>query len=426
VRTLRVTDRNRADILATKSEGPIARSDRELTLEIWYPAALAPGQRPGGEYQVMTRDPKVLTTLHGRAVRDGQPATDGAPFPLVILSHGYPGNRFLLAHLGENLASKGYVVVAIDHRDSTYDDVKDFASTLYNRPHDQLFVLHEMARLGKGSASFLAGVVDADHTGIVGYSMGGYGAINVIGGGFSTRRVSSATPPLGRLLAERGAANPTYRKSIDRRIAACVAVAPWGMADGYWDAEGLRGIETPVLFVAGSRDTIAGYEKGIRALFQATVNSDRHLLTFINASHNAAAPIPAPPETLLATGSSRPPFLHYARSGVGHPAHEQHPRPLRDGLFRLAAEGRRERIGLLRSADARGGRALEGFPARNGSRPDHRARRGRSASRALTLTALQARFQAAGNPGFAGAGIRLDRIASGSHLAGQIGSPDRL
>jgi predicted dienelactone hydrolase len=54
----------------------------------------------------------------------------------VIISHGYPGNRFLMSHIGENLASKGFVCVSIDHKDSTYDDQKAFASTLYNRPFD--------------------------------------------------------------------------------------------------------------------------------------------------------------------------------------------------------------------------------------------------------------------------------------------------
>ena len=58
------------------------------------------------------------------------------------------GNRFLMSHLGENLASKGFVAVSIDHKDSTYDDQKAFGSTLYNRPFDQLFVLNEIDRLG--------------------------------------------------------------------------------------------------------------------------------------------------------------------------------------------------------------------------------------------------------------------------------------
>ena len=138
--------------------------------------------------------PAVSATLHGQAVRDAQPVK-GA-FPLVIISHGYPGNRYLLSHLGENLASKGFVTVAIDHTDSTYEDQLAFASTLYNRPLDQLFVLNEIERLGQsGSASFLAGLVDASRTGLVGYSMGGYGLVNAIGGGFTDASVSASTAP---------------------------------------------------------------------------------------------------------------------------------------------------------------------------------------------------------------------------------------
>jgi hypothetical protein len=89
VRTLQVTDRNRPDILNTKDGGATARYDRTLTVEVWYPATLAPGQKPGGDYRAMTRDPAITVTLHGQAVRDATPLTS-TPLPLVIISHGYP------------------------------------------------------------------------------------------------------------------------------------------------------------------------------------------------------------------------------------------------------------------------------------------------------------------------------------------------
>ena len=313
VRTLQATDKNRPDILNTKEGSPAARYDRTLTLEVWYPAALAAGQKPGGDYRAITRDPAITVTLHGQAVRDAAPLTSDAPFPLVIISHGYPGNRYLMSHLGENLASKGFVTVSIDHTDSTYDDQKAFGSTLYNRAFDQLFVLNEMERLGKSSGSFLSGRLDASRTGIVGYSMGGYGVVNVVGGGYSKASETIAGAPPNRLLADRGAANPEYRKTIDPRIKAAIAIAPWGMAGGFWDADGLKGIATPVLFVAGSVDEVAGYEKGTKAIYQGAVNADRYLLTFINANHNAGAPIPAPAETYVAAEAGKPAaFAHYA------------------------------------------------------------------------------------------------------------------
>jgi len=171
-----------------------------------------------------------------------------------------------------------------------------------------------MDRLGKpGSGSFLAGRLDAGRTGLVGYSMGGYGAVNVIGGGYSKASETIAGAPPNRLLAERGAANPEYRKTLDPRIKAAIAIAPWGMQGGFWDGEGLKGITTPVLFVAGSVDDVAGYEKGTKAIYQGAVNADRYLLTFVNANHNAGAPIPAPAETYVAAEQGKPPaFAHYA------------------------------------------------------------------------------------------------------------------
>jgi predicted dienelactone hydrolase len=314
VRTIQVTDRDRIDILNTKEGGATARYDRSLTLEMWYPAKLAAGQKPEGDYRVVTRDPAVTATLHGKAVRDAAPETPAAAFPLVIISHGYPGNRFLLSHLAENLASKGFIVASIDHKDSTYDDQKAFASTLYNRSFDQLFVLNEMARFGRaGSGSFLSGLVDANRTGLVGYSMGGYGLVNTIGGGYSKASETYNGAPPNHLLADRGASNPEYRRSIDRRIKAAIAIAPWGMQNGFWDAEGLKGITTPVLFVAGSVDNVAEYEKGTKAIYQQAVNADRYLLTYVNANHNAGAPIPAPAETYAYSEALKSyPYTHYA------------------------------------------------------------------------------------------------------------------
>jgi len=310
VRTIQVTDRNRPDILNTKEGAPTVRYDRTLTLEVWYPAKLAADQKPGGEYKIITRDPSVMATIYGKAVRDAAPL--GGRAPLIIISHGYPGNRFLMSHMGENLASKGFVTVSIDHKDSTYDDQKSFGSTLYNRPFDQLFVLDEIDRLSKaGSRSFLSGLVDASRTGIIGYSMGGYGLVNVIGGGYSAASASFSNAPPNKMLAERSAANPAYQQARDPRVKAAIAIAPWGMQGGFWDAEGLKGIRTPVMFVAGSVDDVAGYEKGTRAIFEGAINADRYLLTFINANHNAAAPMPAPAEVLAAPGTTANAYSHY-------------------------------------------------------------------------------------------------------------------
>ncbi len=297
VKTLKLVNPGQQDIVKFKAGQPMPIYDRPLTLEVWYPAKLAAGQAPGGQYKVLPRDGKTEVTLNGRAVRDAQPDASAGPYPLLIISHGYPGNRFLMSHLGENLASKGYVVVSIDHTDSTYDNQTAFGSTLLNRPLDQLFVLNEMARLGANDpAGTLKGMVNADNTGLIGYSMGGYGVVNTIGGGFTAASVGFSWGTPNGALAVRQAGNPAHTASMDPRVKAAVAFAPWGWNAGFWDAAGLAGIKTPVFFVAGSVDSTSGYAPGVRNIYEGSVNAPRYLLTYENAGHNAGAPMPAPKE----------------------------------------------------------------------------------------------------------------------------------
>ena len=56
------------DVAATPASGEIARADRTLTVEIWYPAA--PQTAPGGRYEAIIRDGETTVTLTGQAVRD--------------------------------------------------------------------------------------------------------------------------------------------------------------------------------------------------------------------------------------------------------------------------------------------------------------------------------------------------------------------
>lgn len=299
VKTYSLKNPGQLDILKAKAGAPIPTYDRPLVVEVWYPAKAGSPRADDGEYKgVFVRDGKTAVTLRGKAIRDAQPDPSTGPYPLLIVSHGYPGNRFLLSHLAENLASKGYVVASIDHTDSTYSDQGAFGSTLLNRPLDQLFVLGEMARLGAGDPSgTLKGMVDADRTGLIGYSMGGYGVVNAIGGGFTAASVAFAWGMPQGLLAVRQSGNPAYAASMDKRIKAAVVFAPWGWTRGFWDKAGLAGIRTPVFFVAGGVDDVSGYAPGVRSIFEASVNAPRYLLTYENANHNAGAPMPPPAET---------------------------------------------------------------------------------------------------------------------------------
>lgn len=305
VRTVELVHGEQPDVLT----GGGATYDRPLTVEVWYPANLQ-GTAPGGDYtnvQMANSDQKI--TLHGQAVRDAEPLKTRGPYPLVILSHGYPGNRFLISHFGENLASKGYVVASIDHFESTYENRLGFASTLANRSPDQLFVLDSVAKLSAESEGFLSGLVDAENSAVIGYSMGGYGAVLTAGAGLAeAANKTGMAPP--EALAGLMAGSDAFAESRDPRVKAAVAVAPWGAQMGLWDEAGLGGIKTPLFVMGGTLDEVSNYETGIRRIFEGASNSDRYLLSFQGAGHNAAAPMPPPDEATQ--GGPGSPFEHYA------------------------------------------------------------------------------------------------------------------
>lgn len=305
VRTLTFVNKGQVDVL-NSADGVDPLYDRSLKVEIWYPAIQQSGAKELVTYdQVMGQynnpeRPIIPFTFLGRAMREAQPVQEEAAFPLVIVSHGYTGSRLLFTYLTENLASKGYIVASIDHTESTFLDAEGFPSTLLNRAKDDLFVLDQMEELGKkGSGSFLSEIVDAQNTALIGYSMGGYGALNAAGAGYSQTAAALFSNFTGgsKALDVLTAGHADYIASYDDRIKAVVAFAPWGMERGVWDAEGLKGLKVPTFFVAGSQDDISGYEKGIKAIYTGAINSDRYLLTYQNARHNVA-PNPPPAESL--------------------------------------------------------------------------------------------------------------------------------
>jgi len=298
VRQIEMTNPDQINILAidpaADKPDPLPRYDRPLTVEVWYPAA----DRASGDttLKAFLRDGTTEVDLEGRAMRDAAPATPDDAYPLVIISHGYPGNRFLLSHIAENLASKGYVVASIDHTDSTYRTQAAFGSTLVNRSLDQLFVLEEMAQMAADGGE-MAGLFDAGNAGLIGYSMGGYGAVITAGGGVTEASVAYPWGGPHGTLGIHLAGSDTHNALPDARIKTAVAFGPWGMNTGFWDADGLAGVQIPMLFIAGSQDDVSLYENGVRALWDGVSNVEAALLTYENGGHNSGAPMPAPKES---------------------------------------------------------------------------------------------------------------------------------
>jgi len=131
-----------------------------------------------------------METVKLNATADAVPLTRRGGWPVVLFSPGFGVERELYAGLVEDLASHGYVVVAIDHpHDASIVEFPDghvvvpssqmdIMAALSVRIADTRFVLTELARLG--SAGFFAGLLDLGHVGMFGHSLGGAAAASTM------------------------------------------------------------------------------------------------------------------------------------------------------------------------------------------------------------------------------------------------------
>lgn len=293
VRTLALIDEGQVDLSRAMQDAD-AVYDRLLETEIWYPAIIPEGEQELTEYV----DSNIVEgfTFLSRALRDAEPDLSDGPYPLIIMSHGLGGSRLQMTHLGDHLASHGFVVAAIDHADGPVGLGSVQTGTFY-RPVDIAFVLDTLAEAGIDDLAFADGLVDADNTGLIGYSYGGYGALIASGAGI-TETITSVS-----LIAPGGKAAIHQAGSVERdeRIKAVFTFAPFGMDlralglnTSYWDADGLAGIDIPLFIMVGDADDVAFYETGSLPIFDAATNTDRYLLTVLGARHNVA-PNPSPP-----------------------------------------------------------------------------------------------------------------------------------
>jgi predicted dienelactone hydrolase len=279
-----------ADPLQGKEQPAIV--DRHLELKVWYPAA-APGAGTTYRSALPGEDGKDVTFSVPGIASPGARAAQGK-FPLVILAHGYSNTPVVLSWLGENLASKGYVVIAPDFRDPpiTIRTAAAAAGPLARRPLDIAFVAAEAQRRARaGLGPFAA--ADADRTVLIGYSMGGYGVLTAAGAPLDPALAGATRNVLAPYVANGSKANELKVAGLK----AVVAISPPMALRGtnMWAPPGVAAIRAPTLFIVGSQDHVVGYDPGVRTLFSQEVHAPRYLLTFREAAHSIAL-IGAPPE----------------------------------------------------------------------------------------------------------------------------------
>jgi predicted dienelactone hydrolase len=283
VRTLHLVEHSQADPLAfDPARGTAPTHDRELTVDLWYPARVGARDAPATYSAALPAEPPAPParfTVPGIAVRDAKPA--GGHYPLVLVSHGYSNAPAAMTWLTENLASKGYVVAAIRHEDPPITDASGFPEPLLRRPLDIAFVAKTL------QASLAAEhLVDATRTALVGYSIGGYGVLTAGGGRLDPNGNAAKLVP-GGLLMPYTASGARRDDVAVENLRAIVAISPAGGGElAAWGEEGLRSIHAPLLLIAGNQDHTVDYQTGAHAFFAQAVGAHRYLLTFEDAGHS--------------------------------------------------------------------------------------------------------------------------------------------
>ncbi len=290
-RTITLVHQGQPDFQAVDAKtGVVPLRDRELVVDIWYPANISKGAKPvtyRGTLWGEPPHPPAAFTQEGLAVRDAKPV--GRAHPLVVLSHGYSNAPAMFTWLTENLASKGYVVAGIHHEDpDPYTVSADKrAAPNYDRPEDIAYVAAQLR-------ATLGAQIDPAQVALIGYSQGGYGVLTAGGASLDPEGPNMALVA-GGWLTKHARGTRGAGEIVVPGVKAIVALAPaGGLPRSAWGAEGLAAITAPLLLIQGDADPTVDYKTGALAVFTSAVHSDRYLLTYKQAGHNVALnPAPA-------------------------------------------------------------------------------------------------------------------------------------
>lgn len=228
--------------LGTWEDDPPARLD----ISIWYPALREPKD--------LTYPPWVISGALNAKPAEGR-------FPLILISHASPVDRFAYHALATALAREGFIVVAPTHRHDCMDNMDDLFT--WEQLDKRIREMNLALNLALGEKE-LAASVDSKRIGLIGFGSGATAAL-LMGGAMPAcvswpgycRKAGKNDPycsPWAKDRLDTLCSNFPLRKSLaNPAIKAIAAVAPgFGMI---FDADSFRYFYPPLLLIAAGRDS---------------------------------------------------------------------------------------------------------------------------------------------------------------------------
>jgi predicted dienelactone hydrolase len=235
------------DKLRTESCAPFSHSYRELVVQISYPAVKTNGTKAPYLKDKRLIPQRILYSHLGlietNAIQDAPITTADAPYPVILYSPSWSGYRTDNTFQTEELASHGFVVIALEHPCAVplaiypngrvvYSNLMaaDYTSSdeamnkflqvaeeqIELRTKDVIFVLQELPKINSGEIpSPFVHTLDLNKIGIFGHSFGGAVAAEAC---FMDRRLKTGLNMDGLLfgkVAEQGASQPFFFMNSD-------------------------------------------------------------------------------------------------------------------------------------------------------------------------------------------------------------------
>ncbi|MBE0690349.1 MAG: hypothetical protein IH587_09545 [Anaerolineae bacterium] len=266
-----------------------ARAGREITVSLWYPAIM-PADK-------LDRVPLLQNA--NMAFPDLLPDMSGAPYSVILYSHGYEGGRDEFSVVIEPLVTHGFVVATVQHVNDTS------ALTLIDRPLDILYVIDQLEAVNVNGE--LAGLMTLNSVGLFGVSDGGYTALAMTGarideafmgqwGSGDHDRLDPTDPRNWYADWDWNALKAYYDQFMppsedgllqpmsDPRIGAIVSYLP---CYAYIFGErGLAAATVPTLLIAASEDEYCPYATDAVFAYEHLGSPEHFMLTLVNGLHD--------------------------------------------------------------------------------------------------------------------------------------------